>query len=102
MKLNWLITTASAAAMFAAGVAAHGSLSPAELDPLVRTGRVLPLDALEDAALQKHRGGHVKKSEIERKKEGYVYEAEGTDRDGEDWDMALDASTGLLLKDEKD
>ena len=102
MKLNWLTTTAGAAAMLAVGAASAGSLSPAELDPLVRSGRVLPLDALEDAALQKHHGGHVKKSEIDRRKEGYVFEAEVTDRDGEDWDMALDATTGLLLKDEKD
>ena len=102
MKTNGLVVAAGVAALFAAGTAWAGHLSPAELDPLVKSGRVLPLDALEDAALQKHRGGHVKKGEVEKHHEGYIYEAEVTDRDGQDWDMDIDATTGLLLKDEKD
>jgi uncharacterized membrane protein YkoI len=102
MKTHWLVSAVGAAALFAAGAASAGHLSPAELDPLVKSGRVLPIDALEDAALQKHHGGRVKKGEIERHKEGYIYEAEVTDPDGQDWQMDIDASTGLLLKDEKD
>src|ERR1700710_2885332 len=99
---NWLVPAAAAAAMFASGMAVAGHLSPAELDPLVKSGRVLPLDALEDAALDKHPGGHVKKGEIEAHEGGYIYEVEVTDRKGNEWDMDLDATTGMLLKDEKD
>jgi uncharacterized membrane protein YkoI len=103
MEMRSLLSAACAATLLAAtGVASANHLSPAELDPLVKSGRVLPLDALEDAALSKHRGGHVKKGEVERHKGGYIYEAEVTDRDGEDWEMDIDATTGLLLKDEKD
>jgi uncharacterized membrane protein YkoI len=102
MKTNWLMAAGAAAALFAGGVAYAGDLSPAELDPLVKSGRVLPLDELEAAVLAKHHGGHVKKGEIERKNGGYIYEAEMTDRDGEDWNVYVDATTGLLLKDEKD
>jgi uncharacterized membrane protein YkoI len=102
MKTRWVVSAAAAAALLAGGVASAGHLSPAELDPLVRSGRVLPLDELEAAALDKHHGGHVKKGEIEHKNGGYIYEAEVSDRSGNEWDMAIDATTGLLLKDEKD
>ena len=99
---NWLVSAAAAAALLVAGVASAGHLSPAELDPLVKSGRVLPLDDLQAAVLDKHRGGHVKKGEVEQHTGGYIYEAEVTDRDGNDWDVDVDATTGLLLKDEKD
>jgi uncharacterized membrane protein YkoI len=102
MKTNWLITVAGAAAFVAAGAVSAGHLSPKELDPLVKSGRVLPLDALMDAALAEHQGGHIKDGKIEEAKGGYIYNVEVTDRKGEDWDMAIDATTGALLKDDKD
>jgi uncharacterized membrane protein YkoI len=102
MKTNWLITAAGAAALAVTGAAFAGSLSPKELDPLVKSGRVLPLDRLMDAALLEHEGGHIKDGEIKEAKGGYIYEVEVTDRKGNDWDMAIDATTGALLKDEKD
>lgn len=102
MNTRWVVSAAAAAALLAGGVASAGHLSPAELDPLVKSGRVLPLDELEAAALDKHHGGHVKKGEIEHKNGGYIYEAEVADHQGNEWDMAIDATTGLLLKDEKD
>jgi uncharacterized membrane protein YkoI len=102
MKMNWLITAAGAAALVVTGAAYAGHLSPKELDPLVKSGRVLPLDRLMDAALLEHEGGHIKDGEIKEAKGGYIYEVEVTDRKGNDWDMAIDATTGALLKDEKD
>jgi uncharacterized membrane protein YkoI len=102
MKTNWLMAAGAAAALFAGGVAHAGDLSPAELDPLVKSGRVLPLDELEAAVLEKHHGGKIHKGEIEKKNGGYIYEAEMTDRNGDDWEVYLDATTGLLLKEEKD
>ena len=102
MKMHGLVCAAATAALLASGLASARDLSPADLDPLVKSGRVLPLDELEAAALDKHRGGHVKKGEIEHKNGGYIYQAEVADREGNEWDMAIDASTGLLLKDEKD
>ena len=102
MKTNWLITAAGAAALVVTGAAYAGHLSPRELDPLVKSGRVLPLDRLMDAALLEHEGGHIKDGGIKDTRGGYIYEVEVTDRKGEDWDMAIDATTGALLKDEKD
>ena len=102
MKKSWLVSAAAATALLVGGIASAGDLSPAELDPLVKSGRVLPLDELEATALDKHHGGHVKKGEIEHKNGGYIYEAEVADHQGNEWDMAIDATTGLLLKDEKD
>ena len=63
---------------------------------------MLPLDELRRRCCDKHHGGHVKKGEVEEHNGGYIYEAEVTDREGNDWDMDVDATTGLLLKDEKD
>ena len=102
MKTNWLIAAGVATAFLASGVAYAEDLSPAELDPLVKSGRVLPLDKLQAAALATHQGGRVKSGEVERKNGGYIYEADVTDRDVKDWDVDVDATTGLLLKDEKD
>jgi uncharacterized membrane protein YkoI len=103
MKTNWLVPVVGAAVLLGAGIAsARDKLSPAELDPLVKSGRVLPIDALQDAVLDKHNGGHIKKGEVQRAKDGYIYEVELTDRNGHDWDVDVDATTGLLLKDEKD
>ena len=103
MKTNWLMAAGAAAALLAGGVACAGDLSPAELDPLVKSGRVLPLDRLMDAALLEHEGGHIKDGGgVKDTKGGYIYEVEVTDRKGEEWDMAIDATTGALLKDEKD
>ena len=102
MKTRWLVTAAGAAALLVAGAASAGHLSPEQLDPLVKSGRVLPLDALMDAALSEHRGGHIKDGKIEESKGGYIYNVEVEDRKGEEWDMAIDATTGALLKDEKD
>ncbi|HVT32309.1 MAG TPA: PepSY domain-containing protein [Rhodanobacteraceae bacterium] len=102
MKTNWLMAAGTAAALLAGSVAYAEDLSPAELDPLVKSGRVLPLDELQAAALATHHGGRVKSGEVERKNGGYIYEAEVTDHDGGDWDVDIDATTGLLLKDEKD
>ncbi|HJT99108.1 MAG TPA: hypothetical protein VJ696_12405, partial [Rhodanobacteraceae bacterium] len=85
MKPNWLITVAGAAALFAAGAACADHLSPEQLDPLVKSGRVLPLDKLMDAALLEHEGGHIKEGQIEASHGGYIYKVEVTDRKGEDW-----------------
>ena len=68
----------------------------------MKSGRVLPLDKLMDAALLEHEGGHIKDGKVEESRGGYIYQVEVTDRKGQDWDMAIDATTGALLKDEKD
>jgi uncharacterized membrane protein YkoI len=102
MKTNWLITAAGAAALVMTGAPYTGHISQKEHDPLGKSGRVLPLDRLMDAALLEHEGGHIKDGEVKETKGGYIYEVEVTDRKGEDWDMAIDATTGALLKDEKD
>ena len=99
----WFVSGIAAAALLSAGSAIAGSsLSSTELEPLIKSGKILPLEILEKAARDKHPGGKVNKGEVERHNGGYIYEVEVTDRKGEDWDMAIDATTGALLKDEKD
>ena len=49
-----------------------------------------------DAALLEHEGGHIKDGGgVKDTKGGYIYEVEVTDRKGEEWDMAIDATTGV-------
>ena len=66
MKTNWLITAAGAAALAVMGAAYAGNLSPKELDPLVKSGRVLLLDRLMDAALLEHLHHACRRSETVR------------------------------------
>ena len=99
----WFVSGIAAAALLSAGFAIAGSsLSPTELEPLIKSGKILPLEILEKAARDKHPGGKVNKGEVERHNGGYIYEVEVTDSDGKEWDMDLDASTGLMLKDDDD
>lgn len=99
---NFLVSGIAAAALLGIGVASAGALSSTELEPLIKSGKVLPLEILQKAAMEKHPGGRVNEGEIEQRNGTYIYDVEVTDADGKDWDMDLDASTGLLLKDEDD
>jgi uncharacterized membrane protein YkoI len=101
MKASF-VSSIAAAALLAAGIANAGGLSSTELEPLIKSGKILPLEILEKAARDKHPGGSVKKGEVERHNGSYIYEVEVTDADGKDWDMDLDATTGLMLKDDDD
>jgi len=99
---TWFISGIAAAALLSAGVACAGHLSSTELEPLIKSGKILPLEILQKAAMEKHPGGRVKEGEIEHRNGTYIYDVEITDADGKDWNMDLDASTGLLLRDDDD
>ncbi|MGH8171613.1 MAG: PepSY domain-containing protein [Rhodanobacteraceae bacterium] len=99
---TWIVSGIAAAALLTAGAASAGHLSASELEPLIKSGKVLPLEILQKAAMEKHPGGRIKQGEIENQHGTYVYDVEVTDADGKDWDMNIDASTGLLLTDEDD
>ena len=99
---SWFISGIAAAALLTAGIASADRLSSTELEPLIKSGKILPLEILQKAAMEKHPGGRVTEGEIERRNGAYIYDVEVTDADGKDWDMDLDATTGLLLKDDDD
>ena len=98
----WFVSGIAAAALLTAGIASADRLSSTELEPLIKSGKILPLEILQKAAMEKHPGGRVTEGEIERRNGTYIYDVEVTDSDGKDWDMDIDASTGLLLKDDND
>lgn len=99
---NLIVSGLAAAALLAGGIASADHLSSTELEPLIKSGKILPLEILQKAAMEKHPGGRVKEGEIDRRDGTYIYDVEVTDADGKDWEMDIDASTGLLLKDEDD
>jgi uncharacterized membrane protein YkoI len=98
----WFVSGIAAAALLTAGIASADRLSSTELEPLIKSGKILPLEILQKAAMEKHPGGRVTEGEIERRNDTYIYDVEVTDADGKDWDMDIDAATGLLLKDDND
>jgi uncharacterized membrane protein YkoI len=64
---------------------------------LTQQGDILPLDSIL-AGARRHHDGRVLETELIRRGDSYVYEVELLDRQGQVWDMILDARTGELLK----
>jgi uncharacterized membrane protein YkoI len=93
---------AAAALCFAGAATADDDVGQSKMAKLVAAGKILPPDQLEAAALSKHPGGRIHKGEVEEKDRGYVYEAEITDNNGVEWDVDIDASNGMVLKDKRD
>ena len=102
MKLVRLACLGSAVLLFGAGIAAAKDVPPAELEGLVKSGKVMEPKKLDEIALAKHPGGKIEEGEVERHRSGYVYEVEVIDADGTEWDLDIDASSGKVLKSERD
>ena len=64
-------------------------------------GRILPLETIIERA-KKHRAGRVVETELEKKSTGYVYEIELVDENGTLWELKFDATSGVLIKSEKE
>ena len=80
----------------------NATQSYAQLDLTVNDKTIKSLDELKKAAIAKHPGSTVKDSELEDEYGRYIYKVELRDTQNVEWDVALDAKTGEVLKDERD
>lgn len=68
-----------------------------EAKSLREAGAILPLERILEQA-QQHHAGRVVETELERKRDRYVYEIKIVDKDGIVWELKYDAKTAELLK----
>lgn len=85
-----------------AGLAQARDLGPDEALKLRDAGTIQPFDKLNQAAIAKHPGSKVEETELEEEHGRYIYQVELRDAQGVQWDLALDASNGQVLKDHRD
>jgi uncharacterized membrane protein YkoI len=86
----------------ATGIAQARDLGPDEALKLRDAGTIQPFDKLNAAALGQHPGGKLEETELEEEYGRYIYQVEVRDPQGLQWDMALDASNGQILKNQQD
>lgn len=68
---------------------------------LREAGAILPLETILERA-RAHRTGRILEAELERHRQGYVYEIEMLDAQGRVWELTLDAGSGVLLEDHRE
>ncbi len=64
---------------------------------LLSTGKILPLEKIINLA-KEVKFGDVLETELEHKKDRYIYEIEILDKNSQVWEVKLDAKTGKLIK----
>ena len=68
----------------------------------VKDGTIQSLETLDKVALDKHPQAQITDTELENEYGRYIYQVELRDAQGQEWDVDIDASTGDVLKDERD
>jgi len=89
------------------GVAAAGTVYADDVPhqhvpQLVKDGTIQSLETLDKVALDKHPQAQITDTELENEYGRYIYQVELRDAQGQEWDVDIDASTGDVLKDERD
>jgi uncharacterized membrane protein YkoI len=85
-----------------AGIVHADDVGPDQAIKLRKEGKIQPFDKLDEVALAKHPGATVKETELEKKRNGYVYEVELRDTKGVEWEVKLDAASGKIISDQQD
>ncbi|QLF94606.1 PepSY domain-containing protein [Pseudomonas sp. ABC1] len=98
------ITTLFTAATLLLGtnLAMARDLGPDEALRLRDAGTILSFEKLNEAALAKHPGARVEETELEDEYGRYIYQVELRDTNNVQWDLALDAKTGEVLRNQQD
>jgi uncharacterized membrane protein YkoI len=101
--MNTLTALFTAAALaLTAGIAHAKDLGPDVALKLRDAGTIQSFEKLNEAALAKHPGSTLHKTELEERHGKYVYEVDLRDAQGLEWDLELDATNGQVLKDHQD
>lgn len=77
-------------------------IGPDKAMQLVESGAIKPFTELNDIARALHPGAEVTETELEHKKQGYIYEVELRDETNRKWEVELDAETAKVLHDREE
>lgn len=69
---------------------------------LVQGGKILSFEKLNEAALAKHPEATVEDTELEDEYGRLIYQVDLRDAQGQEWDLELDATSGEILREERD
>ena len=83
-------------------VLAARDLDQDEALALRQQGVILPLEQLLQQAMARYPGSRLLEAELEKKHGQYAYEVELVTTEGVVREIKLDATTGVLIKDEED
>ena len=101
MKSLTALFTASIIGM-TASIAQARDLGPDEALRLRDAGTIVSFETLNATAIAKHPGSTITETELEEEYGKYIYQVEIRDPQGVDWDLELDAVSGVVLKDHQD
>lgn len=77
-------------------------LDPDKAMQLVENGAIKPFTELNDIALALHPNAEVTETELEQKKQDYIYEVELRDETNRKWEVKLNAKTAEVLHDREE
>ncbi|KAF2390671.1 PepSY domain-containing protein [Pseudomonas frederiksbergensis] len=100
MKTLTALFTAAALTL-SAGIA-QADIRVDQIPELVKSGKIKPLEELNQAALKLHPGATITDTDLDNHFNGYEYEVELRDAQGVEWDVDFDAATGKVLSNKQD
>ncbi|WP_434561744.1 PepSY domain-containing protein [Pseudomonas sp. Z4-20] len=73
-----------------------------QIPQLVKDGKIKSLESMNAEALKLHPGGTITDTDLDNHFNGYEYEVEVRDANGQEWDIDFDATTGKVLSNKQD
>jgi uncharacterized membrane protein YkoI len=92
----------TAAALTLSAGMAQADIRVDQIPELVKSGKIKPLEELNQAALKLHPGATITDTDLDNHFNGYEYEVELRDAQGVEWDVDFDAATGKVLSNKQD
>lgn len=102
MTLTRTTLIATLLGVAAAGTVCADDVPHQQVPQLVEDGTIQSLETLDKIALETHPQAQITDSDLENEYGRYIYQVELRDAEGQEWDVDIDASTGDVLKDERD
>jgi uncharacterized membrane protein YkoI len=102
-KLIWIVggMVASLLVLLLAQAGASAGERPETIRQLKEAGEILSLEKIAERA-NAIKPGEILETELERKRNGYIYEVEILDSGGRVWELKLDAKSGKMIKMEQE
>ena len=92
----------TAAALTLTAGLAQADVRVDQIPELVKSGKIKPLEEMNQAALKLHPGATITDTDLDNHFNGYEYEVELRDAKNVEWDVDLNAATGEVLKNKQD